>query len=86
MPKVNFKTRLNSTQNVPTELQIIVSCYGPYLSLKEAVECLHRSYETIYALVRSKAIKASRTGKKGGYIISANEIVKFINKNLFSKH
>jgi excisionase family DNA binding protein len=81
MPKVNFKSYLKNTQNMPTELQLIVSCYGPFLSLKEAAECLHRSYETIYALVRSDALRACRTGKNGQYIVSANDIAKFFEKN-----
>jgi hypothetical protein len=53
---------------MPSVLQLIVSCYGPFLSLKDAAECLHRSYEIIYALVRSGALRACRTGKNGGYM------------------
>ena len=82
MPRVNFKSYMNDSNSIPTELQIIVSTYGPYLTLKDAAQCLHRSYETIYDLVRSGTLKASRTGKRGGYIIPANAIITFVKKNM----
>jgi excisionase family DNA binding protein len=82
VPKVNFKSCLPKNNSLSADLKVIVACYGPYLSIKDAAQCLHCSYETAYCLVRSKVIKASRTGKNGRYIIPAGEIVKFVNKNM----
>jgi excisionase family DNA binding protein len=81
LPHVDFKAYQNSEQaEFPSEAQMIISAYSPYLTIKDASKCLHRSYETIYALVRSRELKAARTGEKGSYLIPASEIVSYMKK------
>jgi excisionase family DNA binding protein len=87
MPRVNFKSYQNSEPSgMPSELQLIVSTYGPYLTIKDAAQCLRRTYGTVYGLVRAGELKAARTGRKGEYIIPANEIVCYVRKNMPLEH
>jgi excisionase family DNA binding protein len=83
MAKVNFKSYQASQpteDKLPSDLEVICSKYGPYLTIEEAAECLHRSYGTVYGFIRCGALLASRTGKNGGYIIPATAIVKYARK------
>lgn len=80
MPRVNFKSYQSSAPEMPSELQLIVLKYGPYLTIKDAAECLRRTYGTVYGLVRAGELRAARTGRKGAYLIPAGEIVSFIRR------
>lgn len=84
MSKVNFKSYLKAEprERLPSDLEIIVSTYGhPYLSLEETAACIGKSYQTVYSLVRGGALKASHDGRRGNYRISANEIVRYMDKH-----
>jgi excisionase family DNA binding protein len=84
LPKVNFKSYLNPPtprERLPSDLEIIVSVYGPYLTLEQAAKCLGQSYQTTYGCVRAGSLKASRNGQRGSYRIPAVEIVKWMEKN-----
>jgi excisionase family DNA binding protein len=66
---------------LPSDLEIIVSVYGPYLTLEQTAKCLDMSYQTTYGCVRAGSLKASRNGQRGSYRIPAVEIVKWMEKN-----
>lgn len=82
MPKVDFKAYSKPTrQRMPSDLEIVVSVYGPYLTVKEIAECIKCDYQKALLLVNSGAIRSSRTGKNGGHIISAADLVSYIREN-----
>jgi excisionase family DNA binding protein len=82
MSKVNLKSYLAVTphEQLPTDVEVIAAQYGAFMTLKEAAACLHKSYQTVYGLVRSGAIKASRDRSRGAYRVSAAELARYMDK------
>lgn len=81
MPKVNFKSyepKLSS----PTQLEIIVAQYGPYLTANEFAQCLKIKRTIVYGLLKAKQITHTRTsGDSGSYRIAASDIVKYAERH-----
>ncbi|ADU27920.1 helix-turn-helix domain-containing protein [Ethanoligenens harbinense] len=82
MPRVNFKGYLApAKEHLPSDLEVVVATYGPYLSLNDAATCIKRDRRTVEKLIKSGDIPASRTSKSGFYIIAATDLVRFIHKS-----
>jgi hypothetical protein len=81
MPKVNFKSYQQDPSS-PTQLDIIVAKYGPYLTLEEMTDCLKIKRTIAYGLLKAKQIAHTRTsGNSGSYRIAAIDIVKYTEKH-----
>lgn len=79
MPKVNFKSYLTpARERLPSDLEIVVATYGPFLTVEETAACLKKHRKTIETLIKTGKLKAGHNGPRGAYIISATAIVKFV--------
>lgn len=81
LSKVNFKS-YDPKSSSPTQLDIIVAQYGPYLTADEMSECLKIKRTIAYGLLKAKQMAYTRTsGDSGSYRISAIDIVKYVEKH-----
>lgn len=81
MPKVNFKSYQQDPSS-PSQLDLIVAQFGPYLTLDDFTQCFKIKRTIAYGLLKGNQIAHTRTsGKNGCYRISAVDIVKYIEKN-----
>ena len=81
MPKVNFKS-YQQNPSTPSQLDIIVAQFGPYLTLDEFTQCLKIKRTIAYGLLKAKQIAYTRTsGNSGSYRISAIDLVKYVEKH-----
>jgi hypothetical protein len=82
MSKVNFKSYQDSKQSgQPSQIEIVATLYGPYLSISKFAECIGVKYNLAYGIVKSGLVKVSRTrGHSGAYRISAVDVVKYMDK------
>lgn len=79
MPKVDFKAYARpERERLPSDLEVLVSTYGPYLSLKDTAASLKRERHAVMQLIHSGALPASRTSPKGPYIIAATDLIRYV--------
>lgn len=80
VPKVNFKSYLSPVpvERLPSDLEVIVATYGPYLTVTEVAECLKRDRRTVERWLRSHELEASQGGRGKSYIVPATSVVKFV--------
>jgi hypothetical protein len=79
MPKVNFKSYKTKAQSLPSELEIIVATYGPYLDVNALMSCLHRHRDFVYQILKSGQLPSKKIGRDG-YLVSAVDLVTYINE------
>lgn len=80
MPKVDFKAYARPTrERLPSELEVLVATYGPYLSIKDVMACLKRGHTMVSQIISSGELPSSRTGPGGSRIIAATDLVRYIH-------
>jgi hypothetical protein len=78
MSKVNFKAYLTpEKERLPSDLEVIVATYGPFLTIAETAKCLKRERKAVEAWIHAGKLEAKREGERGSYIISATSIIRF---------
>lgn len=80
MPKVQFNTykKPSKVKLLPSDLEVVVAQFGPFLDVPALMLCLHKHRDFVYNLLRSGELPSSKAGRTG-YLVSATDLVQYLN-------